>query len=352
MNGKCGIVRQVRNALQYLAATSCLMAWANTSYADARERAAATQTEKAELSKQLWDWYGQASELHDAGKLSEAWALYQRVWKYRKTYDVATSLGGVCYQRGEYAAAAHYYRIALDEMVPTESPKFVAEVKGAFDAARAEVTELKISIASVNGVAPVNDSELEAVTITDERSNLELQPPYYLEPGELTLRARTPGRDAVTIDVVAKPGATLKWQLDFGDSESGAAELSEDHGRTTTVRHPWIVLPIGGLATAGLAYGAWHNAASSTDAYDATVSLQLKPGDCDGNPTNAPCERATQLRQRARDAETRALWFGGGAVLAAAATGIVYWLWETEAPVSVGFDPVTNFGEVRWTHDF
>lgn len=118
---------------------------------------------------------GKMERHHDAGKLSEAWALYQRVWKHQKTYDVPTSLGGVCYRRGEYAAATHYYRIALDEMVPTESPKFVEELKGAFDAARAEVIELKLSVVPVNGKPP------EPLTITDERSNWRLEAPYYLE---------------------------------------------------------------------------------------------------------------------------------------------------------------------------
>lgn len=340
-------MRPVRNATAYLTATFCFLVCANASHAepDARARATAAQNEKTELSKQLWDWYGEASAYHDAGKLSEAWALYQRVWKHRKTYDVATSLGGVCYQRGEYAAAAHYYRIALDELVPTESPKFVAELKRAFEASRAEVAELHVAVMPVDGTAP------DAITITDERSNVKLEAPYYLEPGALTLRATAPGYEPATLQVTAKPGTTVDWQVAF--EPNGEAEPAVPYeGRTTSTRHPWIVLPIGGLATAGLAYGVWHNLASSRDALDSAVSLQLTPGDCSGGAADPRCDRVAELRQRARDAETRALWFTGGAVLAAAATGVVYWLWETEVPVQVGFDPRENSGEVRWTYDF
>lgn len=312
---------------------------------DSRNRANASQAEPAALSKQLWDWYGEASALHDAGKLSEAWALYQRVWSHRKTYDVATSLGGVCLQRGEFAAAAHYYRLALDGMVPTESPRFIERVQQAYETARARVAELKVTVAPIDGKA------VAPVTIIDQRIDLTLEAPIFLEEGELTLEARTPEYDPVVLQVVAKPGATVEWKIDF-DEDAGSRRVGPSEQRQVTTRHPWIVLPIGGLVTAGLAYGSWRNAARGEETFDAVSALQLQPGDCGGVDISGACERAVDLRRQGRDADRRAWWFGSGALLAAATTGVVYWLWETQVPVSVGFDPALNWGEIRWTHDF
>lgn len=338
-------MRQVMISFKQVLATACLVAWASSAHAQTQPPAEtkASLAEKEALSKQLWDWYGQASDLHDAGKLSEAWALYQRVWRHRKTYDVATSLGGVCYQRGEYALAAHYFRIALDEMVPTASPNFVKEVEETFEKARAETAQLRVVVAPVEGKVPA------AVTIAEPSRDLVLEAPYYLEAGEHELQAQSPGYEPVSFQVVAKAGATVEWNIDFGSGATTRAPATE---QPTTVRHPWIVFPIGGLVAAGLGYGAWYNATRGTDAYDAAVDLELGPGDCNGGAVASSCGRALDLRQQARDAETRAWVFGSGAVLAAAATGIVYWLWETEVPISVGFSPADKSGEMRWIHAF
>jgi len=297
---------------------------------------------KQALSNQLSDWYSQASDLHDKGKLSEAWVLYQRVWRYRRTYDVATSLGGVCFQRGEYALAAHYYRIALDEMVPTASPKFVKDVEAAFEKARGQATYLRID------VAPLDGKSVTGLTITDEGANVDVEAPYYLEPGVRELEARIPGHKPVRLTVFAQPGATVEWKIDFN---SGTSEQTGGPS-TEKVRHPWIVLPIGALVTAGLGYGAWHNADRGKTAYDAAVNLRLEPGECADGADSAPCQSAASLRQQARDAETRAWLFGGGAFLAALTTGIVYWAWETEVPLSVGFNPADGAGEMRWKYAF
>jgi hypothetical protein len=118
------------------------------------------------------------------------------------------------------------------------------------------------------------------------------------------------------------------------------------------VRHPWIVFPIGGLVTAGLAYGAWHNVERRSETYDLIANLRLEVNECVGATSNANCERAADLRRQRDAAEGRAWWFGGGAVVAAAATGIVYWLWETEVPVSVSVEPSGTYGEMRWHYAF
>ncbi len=347
-------MRQVKKAAISLAVTLCQLAMAGATHAETPPQAAtgAAQTDQEALSKQLWDWYGEATAYHDEGKLSEAWALYQRVWKYRKTYDVATSLGGVCFERREYALAAHYYRIALDGMVPTQSPKFVEKVQQAFDKSRAEVAELKVT------VMPVEGKSVKGLTITDVSANVVLEEPIYLEPGERQLEAAAPGHETVTFQVLAKPGATVEWEIRFGsdaetqDPQSTTYEPSPEPERLTTVRHPWIVFPIGGLLTAGLAYGAWYNVERGRETHELAAELGLTAFDCEDATANAACQRAANLRRQGREADTRAWWLGGGAVLAAATTGIVYWLWETEVPVSVSFDPTQNYGEMRLNYDF
>src|SRR5690606_9172808 len=213
-------VRQVKSLIKYSTPIVCLISWASVAHAQqsmAAETPPATTAEAASkqaLSNQLSDWYSQASDLHDKGKLSEAWVLYQRVWRYRRTYDVATSLGGVCFQRGEYALAAHYYRIALDEMVPTASPKFVKDVEAAFEKARGQATYLRID------VAPLAGKSVTGLTITDEGANVDIAAPYYLEPGVRELEARIPGHKPVRLTVFAQPGATVEWKIDFNSGTS------------------------------------------------------------------------------------------------------------------------------------
>jgi hypothetical protein len=301
-------------------------------------------TDPEGFSKQLWDWYGQASALHDAGNLGEAWALYQRIWKYRKTYDVATSLGGICFQREQYALAAHYYRIALDKMVPTQSPEFVNGVRQAYEKARAKVAELHVD------VRPLADGRVPAVSLFDVDANVELEEPVFLEEGERTLEARTPGQAAVELRVAAKPGATVQWTVEFATGDDRTVVVSPE--RTSLRRHPWIVFPMGGLLTAGLTYGAVYNANLGVESYDDVRRLSLTPGECFTSVQSERCGRAQELREQSREADARALWFGGGAVLAAAATVTVYWLWETETPVSVGYRPNEGYGEMRFTYEF
>lgn len=342
----------IKRRLTYVAALAVTLQTAGIARADDTTGASADATadvDREALVKQLWDWYGKASALHDAGKLSEAWTLYQRIWNYRKTYDVATSLGGICLERAQYALAAHYYKIALQEMVPTQSPRFVDGVKQAYEKARAQVTEVETSV-FVNG----RESSIP-VTILEQGADVYLEQPVFLEPGEHLLEARAKGWKPVTLQVQARPGSKINWAIEF-DTPQAEPEEAPPPERSTQryerVRHPWIVFPVGGVVTAGLALGAVSNIVQGRDMYDSVLELQLSPGECSSGNSTARCARADNLRQRTRDADTRAWLFGGGAAVAAIATGIVYWLWETEIPVSASINPASQYSEVTFSYDF
>lgn len=344
----------IKRRLTYVAALAATLQAASVARAgetaDASTEATADVDREA-LVKQLWDWYGKASAFHDAGKLSEAWTLYQRIWNYRKTYDVATSLGGICLERAQYALAAHYYKIALQEMVPTQSPRFVEGVKQAYEKARAQVTEIETSVA-VNG----RESSIP-VTIFEQGADVYLEQPVFLEPGDHVLEARAKGWKPVTLRIQARPGSKVHWAIDFDtpqeeSDEAPAPALERPSQRYERVRHPWIVFPVGGVVTAGLALGAVSNIVQGRNAYDSVLALDLSAGECRGGNSTARCQRAEALRERTGDADTRAWLFGGGAAVAAIATGVVYWLWETESPVSASINPASQYSEVTFSYDF
>jgi tetratricopeptide (TPR) repeat protein len=306
-----------------------------------------SSAESAELAKQLWQWYGDASDLHDAGKLDEAWEVYQKIWKHRQSYDVATSLGSICMRRGEYAHAAHYFDIALQKMVPTQTPEFVSQVTREFESAKEQVVKV---------VVVPTERLTSDVTLTDLVRREPLIVPVYVAPGAIELRAAFAEQSDVTFRTTAKAGEQVTWDITRDDGEGPAPDdaatageldgAATDSARTVKTRHPAIVFPIGGVLTAGLAAGAWLQFREGQQAYEDVVSLNLRGTSCVG-VTEGVCAQAAEARERSRSAERVGYWLTGGAALAAVATVATWWLWETEVPVAVTANGQGGF--VTWS---
>ncbi len=245
-------------------ATSVTPAQAQQTNADARGSFDQSHSTKPPppSAKQLWDWYGEASKLHDQGKVDEAWRVYKRIWEHKKTYDVAASMGEVSAKRGEYAVAARFYRFALETVVPTQSPDFVEAVKEELQKALTQVTEVEINVVT-------SDKAATELHVIDEKSQLELELPLFLEPGTYNLKAQAPGFAPRFKSITATPGQVVQWDVEL--EPITLANATDD--RTVKTRHPWLVFGIGGLITAGLGTTSYFLARESRKEYNAGVDL-------------------------------------------------------------------------------
>lgn len=300
--------------------------------------------ESAKLARQLWEWYGQASDLHDAGKLDEAWKVYQKIWQHRHTYDVATSMAGICMHRQQFAAAAHYYHVALREMVPTQTPEFVASVTREFELARSKTTEVTID---------VRPRDVQGLVIEDIDRKERMELPLYLVPGTTQLRATADGYPPRTFTIDARPGLQVTWGLNFDQPEVARRSTGDDEASapgTTSTRHPWVVFPIGGVITAGLAAGAVLSLDLGQRRYDEIRDIDVPPNGCSGNRQVAECASIRQLKREGDRADALGLGLSIGAGAVAIATVVTYLLWETEVPVEV--QAGKSSAVVRWGYDF
>ena len=67
---------------------------------------------------------------------------------------------------------------------------------------------------------------------------------------------------------------------------------------------------------------------------------------------SAACRRADDLADTTENREILGWSLAGGAVVAAGATVLVWWLWETDIPVDVAYGPGNRDMSVRWSHEF
>lgn len=293
-------------------------------------------------AKQLWDWYAEASQLHDQGKVDEAWKVYSRIWQHKKTYDVAASMGEVCAKRGDYASAARYYRFALETVVPTQSPDFAEAVKEELEKALAEVTEVEINVIS-------GDTAATELHVIDETSQRELDLPLFLAPGSYNLKAQAPGFAPRFKSISATPGKVVQWDIDL----SPLTVPASTDARSIRTHHPWIVFGVGGLLTAGLGTTSYLFARAGQQEYTAGIDLgqNLPSNACSrGGPT---CDRLEKHRATAERYQTYAWISAGGAGVAAIATIVTYVLWEDTEALDISVEHTGLDGwKVGWTHAF
>jgi hypothetical protein len=298
--------------------------------------------ETSPTAQQLWDWYGEASRLHDQGKVNEAWNLYKKIWKYKQTYDVAASMGEICARRAQFALAARYYRFAIETVVPTQSPDFVKAVNEEYSKARREITEVEVN---------TTPQHVKGLRIVDEANDVELEQPLFLEVGNHRLRAEAPGYATVTKFVSAQAGAVIEWEVEM----TPLSAVVPDDPRTTKTRHPAIVFGVGGALTLGLGAGAYLMERQAKAQYEdgEKAGSLLDRDSCSGGSETPQCKDVSNAYDRAQQSERTAIALAGGAGLAALATVIVYLVWQDEAEVSVSLEQTPGNGwKVGYGHAF
>lgn len=288
---------------------------------------------------ELYQLYAEASKLHDAGRFDQAYERYLKIWAQKRGYDVAASMGDIDLRREQFALAATHFRFALDHIPVTQNKLYLATLQDGFEKARAKVAEARVTPhPSVPGLQISNG-------VTGERYSQ----PFYLAPGHHTLKILAPGQQVVLQEVTATEAATI--ELDVYLTPLGEAALGRAPERTVKRRHPEWVFPIGGAVTLGLGAVATWSFLDAKDKHDELQRLQIGPSECSSSGS-ARCRRADDLGDETESRLALGWGMAGGAVVAAGATVLVWWLWETDVPVDVAYRRDNNELSVRWSHAF
>lgn len=287
----------------------------------------------------LYQLYAEASKLHEAEQFDQAYERYQQIWAEKQSYDVAASMGDIDLRRENFALAATHFRFALDHMPVTQNKLYLATLQSGFDKARPHVAEVRVT----------SHPAVTDLQISDGVSGERYQQPFYVGPGNHTLKIMAAGHQVVLQEVTATKAATI--DLDVYLTPLGAAAVGPEDGRTAKRRHPEIVFPVGGLVTLGLGAAATWSFLDAGAKHDELRELEIGASEC-RNSGSARCRRADDLADTTESRELLGWGLAGGAVLAAGATVLVWWLWETDVPVDVAYKRDSGELSVRWSHAF
>jgi hypothetical protein len=287
---------------------------------------------------ELYQLYAEASKLHDAEQFDQAYERYQRIWKEKQSYDVAASMGDIDLRREHYAVAATHFQFALGHMPVTQNKLYLATLQSGFDKARPHVAEIHVTAHPA-----VTDLQISN-GVTGERYDQ----PFFVEPGNHTLKLSAAGYQVVLQEVTAIEAATV--DLDVYLTPVGE-NLEPAIGRTTKRRHPEIVFPVGGLLTLGLGAAATWSFIDANAKHDDLQQLAIGSSEC-RDSGSARCRRADDLADTTENREILGWGLAGGAVVAAGATVLVWYLWETDVPVDVAYRGDNGELSVRWNHAF
>lgn len=288
---------------------------------------------------ELYRLYEEASKLHEQEQFDQAYERYSRIWAEKQSYDVAASMGDIDLRREHYALAAKHFRFALDHMPVTQNKLYLATLQSGFDKARPHVAEVRVT----------PHPAVTDLQISNGLTGEKYEQPFYVSPGNHTLKLMATGYQVVLQEVTATEAATL--ELDVYLTPLGAESVGPKTARTTKRRHPEIVFPVGGLLTLGLAGAATWSFLDARDKHDELRTLQLGPSEC-RNSGSTRCQRADDLADTTETRELLGWGLAGGAVVAAGATVLVWWLWETDVPVDVAYEREDGKVSVRWSHAF
>ena len=288
---------------------------------------------------ELYRLYAEASKLHEAEQFDQAYELYQRIWAEKQSYDVAASMGDIDLRREHYALAATHFRFALDHMPVTQNKLYLATLQSGFDKARPHVAEVHVT----------PHPSVTNYEITNGLTGERYEQPFFLGVGNHTLKILSPGYQVVLQEVTATEGATI--DLDVYLTAVGDQAVGPEGERTAKRRHPELVFPIGGLLTLGLGAAATWSFVDANSKHEDLQKLDIGPSEC-ARSTSDRCRRADDLGDTAESRELLGWGLAGGAVVAAGATVLVWWLWESDVPVDVAYQRENGEVSVRWTHAF
>lgn len=148
--------------------------------------------------------FAQANEAFDAGRLDEAYSLYQEAWALKRTYDIAGNLGQVELKLGKFRDAAEHLDFTIRLFPPTGKTEPREAIRRALDAARKEVGALSIRVNAQGAAVSIDGKSI---------GQSPFEHTVFVEPGtrviEATLQAHLPTRISIKIEKDERREVTL-----------------------------------------------------------------------------------------------------------------------------------------------
>ncbi|MFO0592177.1 MAG: PEGA domain-containing protein [Polyangiaceae bacterium] len=303
-------------ALRIAAACAWLVA---ASASDAR---AADPAPAAGTSGEADRFFDQGVAAQKASKFPEAEALFLKAWAIKKTWDIAANLGLVELKQGKLADGAGHVAYAIANLPPTEGDTVRTNLARAFEAARVQVAELKVTC-NVEGATVRVGGKVVGTT--------PLATSVFATPGTIAIEITKDSYQPVTKSVEAKKGAveTVKAELVPVTVPTATATATVVPTGTATVQPPKSMVPayvVGGVGVAsaivggvlmGVAFGSEGDIKHKADA------IRASNASCPSDP------RCSDLANASSGADTMSrVGLGmliGGVVVGAAAGAYIFW---------------------------
>lgn len=286
--------------------------------------------------------YKRANALYDAGKLEAAEKLYREAWGISKSYDIASNLGAVMFDRGEYREAAEYLSYALANFPAGGKTAERVGIEKALSQAKTRVATLHISVNVAHARVLLDGKPIGEAPVSSD---------VFVDEGKRTVEAQADGYVTKSTTIEAKAGQASDVKLELvGVVPSTTATASASAAPTNTQtavgpspnRLPFFVAGGAGIASL-IVGGVLVGIASSADGgfvTDAPRGANGKPlcwtTPASASQTKPECD-AWRSKLDAASTEGNAgvgLLVAGGVLVAGAALYRV--LWPQPQPKSGG----------------
>lgn len=277
--------------------------------------------------------YERAHEAVGQKNWTEARRLLLQLWERSRTYDVASALGQVEYELGDFVAAAEYLHFASKNTPPREKP----ETRERFQRA---LSKVKQRIATVRFVANVEGAEVAV----DDRwvGRAPFEEDVFLTPGRHRAVLRLDGKERESAEFEVAAGEERTVAL-LGNQEiepyPASAPTGGRGGSSSSAKLPVVIsLAAAGAIGVGLGVGFWVDSdGQQQSAARLRDEIRSDGGYCSGAFVDARCEELSGAIANANDTANLGVGFlaAGGALLGAAL--VTYLIWpEAESAASGG----------------
>ena len=264
----------------------------------------------------------------NSGKVEEAYALYQKAWALKQTYDIAGNLAQIEIKLGKKREAFEHITFALAHFPPSATTDPRPALEKVLTGLRQQLGALRITL-NVPGAKVSIDGRLLAET----QSLAEV----FVEPGPHTIVAELTGYASATATETATAGSPDEVKLTLV-KEAPPMKIEPPKQDPTPPVVPYrpstaLIVAGGVLAVAGIATGAGLTIAANGKGDDvATLSNQV-PGRsaCGGASPPTACgdlRNAAASRDTLSNAAVVSFLVGGTFALVTSGLGI----WSAKTP--------------------
>lgn len=262
--------------------------------------------------------YRQANALYDAGKLDDAEKLYREAWSLTKSYDIASNLGAVTFDRGKYRDAAEYLSFALASFPAGGRAAERTGIESALKQAKGHVCAVKI-----HAGLPRAQISIDGVSIGEVAAGAEV----FVEPGRHTIDVRADGFVPQQTNIEATAGSAREMRLVLAAQAASGARKE-------------LLIAGGAVTGAGIVAGAVLLGVSTSVLGEAKTQRDALVGAggrhaCEGPGAPAQCAQVQGKLENAQDMGNAGASILIGAGLVGASTLIYALVARPKSPPAV-----------------